>query len=129
MSTKVKLAILWLIIYIIFAVGALYLGVLAPAKIGITWSIFWYIAAALIAYYLWFKNVVYQRVMYYARALKLSQSDLRALIPNLKQSQVVPDPNRKNYFAPIFNFPLQGLDILDKKLRQQASERQIPPFK
>lgn len=129
MSTKVKFAIIAVLTYIIFVIAAIGFGFLDPQKIGITWSIFWYVAAALIIYYLWFKNVVYHRVMYYARQLKLTKADLQKFLPNLKKSQVIPDPQRNNYFAPIFNFPLQGLDVLDKALTKEAKQRHIQPFK
>ncbi|MGP3639336.1 hypothetical protein [Lentilactobacillus hilgardii] len=129
MSTKVKFSLISLIGYLIFATAAFTFGFLDPNRIGLQWSIFWYIAAALITYYLWFKNVVYKRVMYYARQLKLTKNDLQKFLPNLKKSQDIPDPQRKNYFAPIFNFPLQGLDVLDKELAKEAKEKGIKPFK
>ncbi|MFT9021484.1 hypothetical protein [Lentilactobacillus hilgardii] len=68
-------------------------------------------------------------MMYYARQLKLTKNDLQKFLPNLKKSQDIPDPQRKNYFAPIFNFPLQGLDVLDKELAKEAKEKGIKPFK
>ncbi len=129
MSTKIKFAIVSICLYIIFVLLAIIVGFLNPAKIGITWSVFWYIAAAGIAYYLWFKNVIWARVKYYARMLDLRQIDLQKMVPNLKKSQVVPDPQRKTMFAPIFNFSLQGLDILDKNLTELAERKHIKPFK
>lgn len=129
MSTKVKFAIIGVITYLIFVIAALTLGFLDPSRIGITWSIFWYVIAALIIYYLWFKNVVYQRVMYYARQMALTKTDLQQFLPHLKKSQEVPDPQRHNYFAPIFNFPLQGLDVLDKELTKMAAKQGVKPFK
>lgn len=129
MSTKTKLTIISILTYCAFIILALLLGFLSPAKIGITWTIFWYIAAAGIVYYLWFKNLVFQRVMYYSKALKLTQTDLAKMLPNLKQSQVVPDPGKPAIIAPIFNFPLQGLDILNAKLTPMAKEKGIQPFR
>lgn len=72
---------------------------------------------------------MFQKVIYYARQLKLTQTDLAKMLPNLKESQVVPDPNKTNLIAPLFNFPLQGLDILNTKLSKQATEQGIKPFK
>ncbi|KRL61183.1 hypothetical protein FD08_GL003019 [Lentilactobacillus parakefiri DSM 10551] len=108
---------------------ALFTNILSPEKIGITWTIFWYVAAAGIVYYLWFKNLVFQRVMYYSKALNLTQVDLAKMLPNLKESQVVPDPGKPAIIAPIFNFPLQGLDILNAKLTPMAKQKGIPPFR
>lgn len=129
MSTKVKLMLISILTYCIFVFLAIFIGFLSPAKIGITWTVFWYVAAAGIVYYLWFKNLVFQKVIYYARQLKLTQIDLAKMLPNLKESQVVPDPNKANLIAPLFNFPLQGLDILNTKLSKQAAEQGIKPFK
>ncbi|WP_057826571.1 hypothetical protein [Lentilactobacillus sunkii] len=129
MSTKTKLTIISILTYCAFIILALSLGFLSPAKIGITWTIFWYVAAAGIIYYLWFKNLVFQRVMYYSKALKLAQTDLAKMLPNLKESQVVPDPGKPAIIAPIFNFPLQGLDILSAKLTPMAKEKGIQPFR
>lgn len=129
MSTKSKLTITSILTYCAFIILALFTNILSPAKIGITWTVFWYIAAAGIVYYLWFKNLVFQRVMYYAKALGLTQTDLAKMLPNLKQSQVVPDPTKRAIIAPILNFPLQGLDILNSKLTPMAKEKGIKPFR
>ena len=80
-------------------------------------------------YYLWFKNLIFQRVMYYSKELGLTQTDLAKMLPNLKQSQVVPDPTKRAIIAPILNFPLQGLDILNSKLTPMAKEKGIKPFR
>ncbi|MDS1016170.1 hypothetical protein [Lentilactobacillus buchneri] len=129
MSTKSKLTIISILTYCAFIILAFFTNILSPAKIGITWTIFWYIAAAGIIYYLWFKNLVFQRVMYYSKALHLTQTDLAKMLPNLKESQVVPDPAKRAIIAPIFNFPLQGLDILNAKLTPMAKQKSIKPFR
>lgn len=129
MSTKVKLTITAILTYCVFAILAVTLGFLSPHKIGMTWSVFWYIAAACIVYYLWFKNLVFQRVLFYARQLKLTKQDLETMLPKLKKNQVVPDPNRRHLMAPIFNFPLQGLDILDRKLADVIKDKDIKKFR
>lgn len=129
MSTKSKLTIISILTYCAFIILALSFNFLSPAKIGITWTIFWYIAVALIIYYLRFKNLVFQEVMYYSKALGLTQTDLAKMLPNLKQSQVVPDPSKRAIIAPIFNFPLQGLDILNSKLAPMVKEKGIQPFR
>ncbi|MBZ3777336.1 hypothetical protein [Lentilactobacillus otakiensis] len=129
MSTKSKLTIISILTYCAFIILALFTNILSPAKIGITWTVFWYIAAAGIVYYLWFKNLIFQRVMYYSKELGLTQTDLAKMLPNLKQSQVVPDPTKRAIIAPILNFPLQGLDILNSKLTPMAKEKGIKPFR
>ncbi|ORN29138.1 hypothetical protein FAM21835_00406 [Lentilactobacillus parabuchneri] len=129
MTTKSKLTIISILRYCAFIIFALFTDVLSPAKIGITWTIFWYIAAAGIIYYLWFKNLIFQRVMYFSKALGLTQTDLAKMLPNLKPSQVVPDPSKPAILAPVFTFPLQGLDILNAKLTPMAKEKGIKPFR
>ncbi|GEP23518.1 hypothetical protein LDI01_11110 [Lentilactobacillus diolivorans] len=51
------------------------------------------------------------------------------MLPKLKKNQVVPDPNRRHLMAPIFNFPLQGLDILDRKLADVIKDKDIKKFR
>ncbi|GHP14826.1 hypothetical protein YK48G_22510 [Lentilactobacillus fungorum] len=129
MSTKSKITIISILSYGFFVILAYFFKFLSPAKIGITWTAFWYIAVALIVYYLWFKNLIFQRVIYYARQLNLTQADLANRLPNLKPNQIVPDPHRVNLFAPLFTFPLQGLDRLNTQLTQEARQNGIKPFK
>ncbi|WP_040471098.1 hypothetical protein [Lentilactobacillus kisonensis] len=129
MATKSKLTIISILTYCLFVILTFFTGFLSPAKIGITWTVFWYVAVAGIIYYLWFKNLVFQKVIYYARQLQLTQTDLAKLLPNLKESQVVPDPQKANFIAPLFNFPLQGLDILNNKLAKQAAQQGVKPFR
>ncbi|WP_054708576.1 hypothetical protein [Secundilactobacillus paracollinoides] len=90
---------------------------------------FWYIAAAGLAYYFYFKNISYQEVVYYARQLNLDRSDLEAIVPNRKNTAEVPDPAHPNMFSPIVQVPLGILNHLSDELIKQAKEQSVAPFK
>ncbi|KRM73281.1 hypothetical protein FC82_GL001473 [Secundilactobacillus collinoides DSM 20515 = JCM 1123] len=115
--------------YVIFVVICIIFKLLRPADIGWSWSVFWYIAAAGIAYYFYFKNVAYQEVVYYAKKLQMNRSDLEAIVPNRKNTAEVPDPDHPNIFSPIVQVPLAILNRLSDELIKQAKEQEIPPFK
>lgn len=114
--------------YLLFAGCGLGFGFLSPAKISWPWTAFWLIAALGIAYYLGFKNLVFERTMYYAKQLDLTKADLVAMLPELTKRQEVPDPQKKHLLSPVFNFSLQNLDILERQLAQLAQTKGVKPF-
>ncbi len=122
MSLKTKWTLISILTYVIFVILAVTTGILNPARIGIAWSVSWYIIAAAIVYYLWFKNIIFEQVMTKARKLGLSKNDLAKMLPKLKKNQEIPDPKKRHFFSPIFNFSLQNLDILNKKLSQDTNK-------
>lgn len=128
MTSKTKWTIISTILYIIYAFGMLFFKIIGPSQVGLPWTAFWLIAGAGIAYYLAFKNEVFERTMYYARALNLTQADLIAMLPGLKKSQVVPDPQKKHIMSPVLNFSLQNLNSLDRQVTQLAASKDIKPF-
>ncbi|WP_175279790.1 hypothetical protein [Secundilactobacillus collinoides] len=86
MTHHTKWRLLSIAMYVIFVVICIIFKLLRPADIGWSWSVFWYIAAAGIAYYFYFKNVAYQEVVYYAKKLQMNRSDLEAIVPNRKKT-------------------------------------------
>ncbi len=129
MTHHTKWRLLSIAMYVIFVVICIIFKLLRPADIGWSWSVFWYIAAAGIAYYFYFKNVAYQEVVYYAKKLQMTRSDLEAIVPNRKNTAEVPDPDHPNIFSPIVQVPLAILNRLSDELIKQAKEQEIPPFK
>ncbi|AQW20834.1 hypothetical protein PL11_002335 [Lentilactobacillus curieae] len=129
MTSKTKWTLIGILTYCIFIIVTLGFNLLAPNRVGITWTVFWYVAAALIIYYLCFKNWVYHRVLYYARKLELTQADLAAFLPDLKQTQEIPNPNKRHLFSPLFTLSLQNLDTLDRQVKKIAKTKNIDPYK
>lgn len=128
MKPKTKWTIISIIAYLLFAGCGLGFGFLSPAKISLPWTAFWLIAALGIAYYLGYKNLIFERTMYYAKQLDLTKADLVAMLPELTGHQEVPDPQKRHLFSPVFNFSLQNLNILDHQLAQLAQTKGIKPF-
>ena len=129
MSHKTKWRTISIAIYIIFVIVAVSLKLLTPARVGLSWSIFWYIAVAGFLYYFYFKNVAYQEVIYYARELHLSRSDLEAIVPDRKNTAEVPDPDYPNIFSPLIKVPLEIINKLTTELEKRAKDAQVTPFK
>ena len=129
MSHKTKWRTISIAIYIIFVIVAVSLKLLTPARVGLSWSIFWYIAVAGFLYYFYFKNVAYQEVIYYARELHLSRSDLEAIVPDRKNTAEVPDPDHPNIFSPLVQVPLEIINKLTTDLEKRAKDAQVTPFK
>ncbi|WP_283679431.1 hypothetical protein [Lentilactobacillus sp. Marseille-Q4993] len=129
MTAKNKWITIGILTYIIFILVVIVTNILDPARIGAPWTVFWYVAAVLIIYYLCFKNYVYERVIYYARALDLTQTDLQDMLVVKKSSQVAPNPARKFSISPLFNLSLQNLDRIDEQLRKLAKTKEVKPFR
>lgn len=129
MTHHTKWRLLSIAIYVIFVIICIAFKLLRPSDIGMAWSIFWYIAAAGLAYYFYFKNISYQEVVYYARQLNLDRSDLEAIVPNRKNTAEVPDPAHPNMFSPIVQVPLGILNQLSDELIKQAKAQSVVPFK
>ena len=129
MSHKTKWRTISIAIYIIFVIVAVSLKLLTPARVGLSWSIFWYIAVAGFLYYFYFKNVAYQEVIYYARELHLNRSDLEAIVPDRKNTAEVPDPDHPNIFSPLVQVPLEIINKLTTELEKRAKDAQVTPFK
>ncbi|WP_225417460.1 hypothetical protein [Lentilactobacillus kosonis] len=104
MKAKTRWTLIGILTYCIFAVITFGFNLLSPARVGITWTVFWYIAAALIIYYICFKNLVFRRMLYNARQLHMTKTDLATLLPNMKQSQDIPNPDKHQPFSPLFTF-------------------------
>ncbi|MCY9806315.1 hypothetical protein OXT66_01980 [Lentilactobacillus senioris] len=128
MKPKTKWILLSILAYLLFAGCGLGFGFLDPAKISWPWTAFWLIAALGIAYYLGFKNLIFERTMYYAKQLNLTKADLVTMLPELSGRQEVPDPQKRHWLSPVFNFSLQNLNILDRQLAQLAQTKGIKPF-
>ena len=129
MAVKTKWTLIAILTYVLFVMLVWTTKVLAPEKIGLSWSVFWYVMAGLICYYLRYKNIVFERVMYYARQLQLSKADLKQMLPEIKKSQDIPDPARPHLVSPLFSFSLQNLDSLDRQLLKLAKSKTIKPFR
>lgn len=129
MSHKFRWAAVSVVLYIVFVIAALTIGFLDPAKIGLEWTIFWYFTAAGLAYYFYFKNYSYREVIYYARQLGLHKDDLVALIPKLKETQDVPDPDHAHFLSPYAKVPITVVNTLTDHLKPQALEQGIPEYK
>ncbi|MTV82785.1 hypothetical protein [Secundilactobacillus folii] len=126
---RVKWASISIIIYVIFVVCAVVFNFLDPAKIGISWTIFWYVAVAGFMYYFYFKNMAYQEVVYYARQFHLTKTDLEAMVPDRKKTAEVPDPERANIFTPLISIPLNVTNRLTDILEKRAHDEGVAPFK
>lgn len=129
MTHRVKWASISIVIYVIFVACAIGFNLLNPAKIGISWTIFWYVAAAGLMYYFYFKNMAYQEVIYYARQLKLSKTDLEAMVPDRKNTAEVPDPDHPNILTPLIQVPLSVTNVLTDVLEKRAKDAGIAAFK
>ncbi|GAK47284.1 hypothetical protein LOSG293_040300 [Secundilactobacillus oryzae JCM 18671] len=128
MKTKTKWLIISVIIYIIFVVAVTPTGILSPAQIGLPWTIFWYVVAAMFMYYFYYKNVSYAEVIYYAQQLKLTEDELRNMVPDIKKSEDVPNPAKPNLFSPLVQVSFRILNDLLPKLQQMAKEKGIEDF-
>lgn len=128
MTKKAKWISTGIILYVLFIISDIWLDYLNPQKIGITWTIFWFVAAFGIVYFFCFKNFIFERTMYYAKQLNLTKVELIDLLPELKKDQRVPDPKKFHLLSPIFSFSLQNLDLLDDKLLELGQQQHIKPF-
>lgn len=128
MKTKTKWLIISVIIYIIFVVAVTPTGILSPAQIGLPWTIFWYVVAAMFMYYFYYKNVSYAEVIYYAQQLQLTEDELRNMVPDIKKSEDVPNPAKPNLFSPLVQVSFRILNELLPKLQQMAKEKEIEEF-
>lgn len=128
MTHRVKWAISAILIYVVFVVCAVVFDLLDPRQIGLAWTIFWYVVVAGIVYYLYFKNLAYQEVLYYARQLHLSKTDLAALVPNRPKTVALPDPAHPSLLAPVYQLPLSVTNQLTEVLIKRAKEAGIPRF-
>lgn len=128
MNKKIKWIVVGIALYGLFLISNIFSDYLAPSKVTLPWTIFWYVIAFGIAYFFAFKNYIFERTMYYAKQLNLTKDDLTAMLPKLKKNQEVPDPQKRHLLSPSFNFSLQNLDILDDKLIAMAKEQKITPF-
>ncbi|WP_288531753.1 hypothetical protein [uncultured Secundilactobacillus sp.] len=128
MTQHRKWQLISILAYVAFIVLAIVFKFLDPAKIGLSWTIFWVVFGAGIAYYFYFKNVSYQEVIYYARALHLDQAALEALVPDRKKTAEVPNPDRPNMFSPLAQVPIGVLNTLTDELAKQAKAAGIAKF-
>ncbi|WP_268913375.1 hypothetical protein [Lentilactobacillus sp. SPB1-3] len=128
MKNKTRWTLTGILTYCLFAAITFGFNLLSPSRIGVTWTVFWYIAAALIIYYLCFKNYVFRRMLYNARQLHMTKDELAEMLPDIKQSQDIPNPQRHQPFSPLFTFSLQNLDKLDQELQKKATEHGIEPY-
>lgn len=128
MTTKHRWAAISVAIYVVFILAAVVIGFLNPARIGLQWTIFWVVAVAGLCYYFYFKNISYRVVIYYAKKLDLHKADLASLVPNLKDTQDVPDPDRPNLLSPFVGIPISVTNQLTEQLIDQAQQANIPPF-
>lgn len=117
------------IIYVIFVICAVEFKLLDPAKIGLSWTVFWYIAAAGFMYYFYFKNMAYQEVIYYARQFHLTKTDLEAMVPDRKSTAEVPDPEHPSILTPLIQVPLSVTNRLTDVLEKRAKEENVTSFK
>lgn len=118
-----------IVIYVIFVICAVEFKLLDPAKIGWSWTVFWYIAAAGFMYYFYFKNMAYREVIYYARQFHLTKTDLEAIVPNRKNTAEVPDPDHPNIFTPLIQVPLSVTNPLTDVLEKRAKKENVKPFR
>ncbi|WP_143462629.1 hypothetical protein [Levilactobacillus enshiensis] len=129
MTHKQRWAAISVAIYVVFVIAAVVIGFLNPSQIGLEWTIFWYFAVAGLCYYFYFKNVSYREVVYYAKQLGLHKEDLVALIPHLKETQDVPDPDRPIFFSPFAKVPISVVNQLTDQLAPRAKEQGIEPYR
>ncbi|WP_203642078.1 hypothetical protein [Levilactobacillus andaensis] len=129
MTHKQRWAAISIAIYVIFVIAAVVIGFLDPSQIGLEWTIFWYFVMAGLCYYFYFKNVSYREVVYYAKQLGLHKEDLVALIPHLKETQDVPDPDRPNFLSPFAKIPISVVNQLTDQLEPRAKEQDIAPYR
>ena len=129
MTHRIKWATLSIVIYVIFVACAIAFKLLDPAKIGLSWTVFWYIAAAGLMYYFYFKNMAYREVIYYARQFHLTRLDLETMVPNRKKTAEVPDPDHPSIFTPLISVPLSVTNRLTDILEKRAKDEHVAPFK
>ena len=129
LTHKQRWALLSVALYIVFVIAAITTGFLDPSKVGLQWTIFWYFCGAGLAYYFYLKNVSYREVVYYAQKLGLHKDDLKAMVPKLKETQDVPDPDKPNFFSPFAKVPITVVNELTDQLEPQAQQANIPPYK
>lgn len=129
MTHKQRWAAISAVIYVVFVVAAIIIGFLDPSQIGLQWTIFWYFVVAALCYYFYFKNVSYREVVYYATQLGLHQDDLKAMVPNLKETQDVPNPDHPDFFSPFAKVPINVVNVLTDKLVPMAKDAGIPLYR
>lgn len=129
LTHKQRWAALSIGLYLIFVVAAIFIGFLNPSTIGLEWTIFWYFVVAGLCYYFYFKNFSYREVVYYAKKLDLHKEDLVALVPKLKETQDVPDPDHPHFFSPFARIPITVVNTLTDQLAPQATAKDIPPYR
>jgi len=129
LTHKQRWAAISIAIYVIFVIAAVVIGFLDPSQIGLEWTIFWYFVMAGLCYYFYFKNVSYREVVYYAKQLGLHKEDLVALIPHLKETQDVPDPDRPSFLSPFAKVPISVVNQLTDQLEPRAKEQDIAPYR
>lgn len=129
MTHRAKWMTISVIIYVIFVICAVEFKLLDPAKIGLSWTVFWYIAAAGFMYYFYFKNMAYQEVIYYARQFHLTKTDLEAMVPGRKSTAEVPDPEHPSILTPLIQVPLSVTNRLTDVLEKRAKEENVTSFK
>lgn len=129
MTHKQTWAIVSTVIYVAFILAAVLTGFLNPSQIGLEWTIFWVVVVAGLCYYFYFKNVSYREVIYYAKKLDYHKDDLVALVPKLKETQDVPDPDHPHFFSPFAGIPLAVTNRLTEQLEPLAKKQQILPYR
>lgn len=116
-------------LYLLFIVAAWFTNFLDPSRIGLEWTIFWLVTVAGLAYYFYFKNVIYREVIYYAQQLDYHKADLLALVPDLKPNQDVPDPDKPSFFSPFAQIPISVINQLTDHLVTAAKQHHVAPYR
>lgn len=129
LTHRTKWQLISTLIYIVFVIAAVVFKFLDPARIGIAWTIFWYVAVAGFMYYFYFKNMAYQEVIYYAHQFHLTQRDLEEMVPDRKKTAEVPNPEHPNILSPLIQVPLAVTNPLTDILEARAKEEDVAPFK
>ncbi|GAW98273.1 hypothetical protein [Secundilactobacillus mixtipabuli] len=129
MTHRAKWTVISVAIYVVFVICAVVFKLLDPARIGLSWTVFWYVAAAGFMYYFYFKNMAYQEVIYFARQFHLTKADLETMVPDRKATAEVPDPERPGILTPLIQVPLSVTNRLTDALEKRAKAEHVTPFK
>lgn len=129
MTHRAKWLTISVVIYAVFAACTVEFKLLDPAQIGLSWTVFWYVAAAGFMYYFYFKNMAYREVIYYARQFHLTKADLEVMVPDRKKTSEVPDPDHPSILTPLIQVPLSVTNRLTDTLEKRAKAEHIEPFK
>lgn len=129
LTHRLRWALVSVILYVLFVWAAIAWNFLDPQKIGLEWTMLWYLIAAGLAYYFYFKNVTYHKIIYYAQQLGYHYADLKAWVPKLRENQDVPNPDKPRFFSPFAKVPISATNIIEDKLVTEAKAKDIPPFR